>query len=301
MWWDRRKGADQLDALVERRQRAEQRGGRFRATSVKIMQDGVCETFTAALLTPYLDGHGHATDNCGLSFVDPEALRGYVAALDAAGFQVHVHAIGDRAVREALDAIEAVGPAGGRDLRHHLAHLQVVHPDDLDRFARLGVVANFQPLWACADGQMLDLTIPFLGEERAGWQYPIGSLAGRGTALAFGSDWPVSTPNPFAELHVATTRTPPPAAGERPAGPEASFLPEERIALADGVRAFTLGTAYVNHLEHETGSITPGKLADLALVDRDVFALDERDGGVAGAEVLATFVGGEKVYERRGA
>ena len=147
---------------------------RLSAGAVKIMQDGVCETFTAAMLTPYLDVHGHATDNCGLSFVDPESLKEHVALLDAEGFQVHIHAIGDRAVREALDAVEAARVANGPSgLRHHLAHLQVVHPGDLDRFAALGAVANFQPLWACADEQMVELTMPFLGAERSAMQYPI--------------------------------------------------------------------------------------------------------------------------------
>lgn len=304
MWWDRRRGPDQLERLVERRRRAAEAGdeSRFRATSVKIMQDGVCETFTAALLTPYLDHDGHATDNCGLSFVEPEALTSYVAALDRAGFQVHVHAIGDRAVREALDALESAraGAAaegrGDQDLRHHLAHLQLVHPDDLARFAPLGVVANFQPLWACADRQMTELTIPYLGHERAGWQYPIGSLGRTGARLCFGSDWPVSSPDPLTELHVATTRTPPPEPGA--AADDADvFLPHERLGLEAAVEAFTLGSAYVNHLDGETGSIAVGKLADLAVVDRDIFALDGRDGGVAGAKVLATFVGGRAVHE----
>jgi predicted amidohydrolase YtcJ len=301
MWWDRKRGAEQFDGLIERRARAG--SGRFRATSVKIMQDGVCETFTAAMLRPYLDREGHETGNCGLSFVDPEALTRYVSLLDAAGFQVHVHAIGDRAVREALDAIEAARIAADRsplragDHRHHLAHLQVVHPDDLDRFAALGVVANFQPLWACADAQMVELTMPYLGEERSTWQYPIGSLAGLGTRLAFGSDWPVSSPDPLAEMHVATSRTlaPDPGQGSRDATP---FLASEKVDLATAVRAFTLGSAFVNHLDGETGSITPGKFADLAVIDRNLFGIDRADGGLAAAEVLATFVEGRSVFER---
>src|SRR5262249_11303395 len=143
LWWRRAVGLSQLDFLAERR--AVAGGSRFRTTSVKIMQDGVCENFTAAMLAPYLDGHGHEPDGRGASFFDPEELKEAVTAIDARGFQVHIHAIGDRAVREALDAIAAArdvnGPGHGR---HHIAHLQVIHPDDLHRVRDLGVVANCQ-------------------------------------------------------------------------------------------------------------------------------------------------------------
>ncbi|HKH88609.1 MAG TPA: amidohydrolase, partial [Acidimicrobiales bacterium] len=303
LWWERGRGAEQVDGFSALRARAAE-ADRFAATSVKIMQDGVCETFTAAMLTPYLDAHGHSTDNCGLSFVDPESLREHVTLLDAEGFQVHVHAIGDRAVREALDAVESARAANGPSgLRHHVAHLQVVHLDDVERFAGLGVVANFQPLWACGDEQMMELTVPFLGPERSALQYPIGSLQSRSVPIAFGSDWPVSTPNPFAEMHVAVTRVAPAGArfGADPGSvDEAPFLPDERIDLASAVRAFTLGSAYVNHLEAETGSIEPGKRADLAVIDRNLFEVDELDGGVAAAQVIVTMVEGEVVFERAG-
>ena len=167
------------------------------------MQDGVAENGTAALLEPYLDRCGHATDNSGHSFLDAQAVTDAVAALDAAGFQVHVHTIGDRAVRETLDAMVGTDPAR----RHHIAHLQLVHPDDVPRFAELGVAANMQALWACHDDQMVDLTLPFLGEERSRWQYPFGDLHRAGARLVAGSDWPVSTPDPLAAIHTAVTRT----------------------------------------------------------------------------------------------
>jgi predicted amidohydrolase YtcJ len=299
-WWERGRGEEQLEGFLALRAAASE-SDRLVASSVKIMQDGVCETFTAALLTPYLDVHGHAGDNCGLSFVDPEALKDHVRVLDAAGFQVHVHAIGDRAVREALDAIEAARTANGPSgLRHHIAHLQVVHPDDLDRFAPLDVVANFQPLWACADAQMVELTMPFLGPERSALQYPIGSLSSRGALLAFGSDWPVSSPDPLAEMYVAVKRQSPPGSGfgTEPGDRSAPFLPDERIALGEALHAFTLGSAYVNHLEGDTGSIEAGKLADLAVIDRNLFEVDDLDGGIVDAHVVMTMVGGEVVYER---
>ena len=275
--------------------------GRFRATSVKIMQDGIVENFTAGSLQPYLDEHGEPTDNAGLSFVEPEALKRAVTRLDAEGFQVHFHALGDRAVRESLDAVEAARQTNGpNDHRHHLAHLQIVHPDDIPRFRALGAVANAQPLWACYDPQMTELTIPFLGEERASWQYPFGSLARAGATLAFGSDWSVSTPDPMAEMHIAVNRrvgtSHPGLAGNGPQADREIFLPEERLDLATSIAAFTMGSAYVNHLDDVTGSIEVGKFADLAVVDRDLFA--HPPDQIADARVDATFVEGVAVYER---
>jgi predicted amidohydrolase YtcJ len=206
LWWDRLRGSEQIPELVDRR--AEATVGRFRGTSVKIMQDGVAENYTAAMTEPYFDGCGCRTENSGLSFVDPVALKEYVTRLDRDGFQVHFHALGDRAVREALDAVEAALEANGpTDNRHHLAHIQVVHPDDLPRFARLGATANAQPLWAAHEDQMDVLTIPFLGDERASWQYPFADLLRAGARLAAGSDWPVSTAEPMLGIHVAVNRT----------------------------------------------------------------------------------------------
>src|SRR5262245_57600208 len=291
LWWRRDGDSDQLPDLIERRARTLEAGGRFLATSVKIMQDGVCETFTAAMLDPYLDGHGQVTGNRGLSFIDPEALTGYVTALDAAGFQVHFHAIGDRATREVLDAIDAARRANGRnDLRHHLAHLQVVHPDDYPRFADLGATATVQPLWACLDPQMVELTLPFIGPDRAALQYPFRSLAGQGASLAFGSDWPVSSPDPLELLYVAVNRTDPATTGTGQV-----LLPEQRLTLDQSLHAYTMGSAYVNHLDAETGSIEVGKLADLVVLDQDIAA--PAPGDLRSAQVQLTFVAGEKVFE----
>ncbi|MEU7008858.1 amidohydrolase [Streptomyces sp. NPDC046332] len=286
LWWDRERGAEQIDELVARRR--ELSYGRFRAGSVKIMQDGVAENFTAAMTTPYLDGCGCATANSGLSFVDPVALRSYVTRLDALDFQVHFHALGDRAVREALDAVQAAIEANGRrGNRHHLAHLQVVHPDDLGRFARLGAVANIQPLWAAHEPQMDELTIPFLGPERAAWQYPFGSLLRAGATLAAGSDWPVSSPDPIAGIHVAVNRKEPGTADDR------VFLPEQRLDPATAVAAYTAGSAHVNGLD-ETGTLRPGMLADLVVLDRDIFTKPPEE--IAEARVLSTYVGGTPVH-----
>ncbi|MFH9959182.1 amidohydrolase [Streptomyces roseolus] len=286
LWWDRERGAEQIAELVDRRRRLT--SGLFRAGSVKIMQDGIAENFTAAMTSPYLDGCGCATGNTGLSFVDPGALRGYVTELDALDFQVHFHTLGDRAVREALDAVEAAVAANGRrGNRHHLAHLQVVHPGDVPRFAALGAIANIQPLWAAHEPQMDELTIPFLGEERAAWQYPFGSLLRSGATLAAGSDWPVSSPNPLEGVHVAVNRRAP----ESPDG--RVFYPEERIDLLSALTAYTAGAAHVNGHD-DAGSLVAGHLADLVVLDRDVLTAPADE--IAEARVERTYVGGRLVY-----
>ncbi|GLW46654.1 amidohydrolase [Streptomyces sp. NBRC 14336] len=285
LWWDRGRGAEQIPELVERR--AALSHGRFRAGTVKLMLDGVAENGSAALLEPYLDGCGCATANRGTSFVDPGQLPTFVTELDALGFQCHFHALGDRAVRDALDAIEAARAANGRrDTRHHLAHLQVVHPEDVPRFALLDATANIQPLWAAHEPQMDELTIPFLGPERAAWQYPFGALLRSGARLAAGSDWPVSSPDPLAGIHVAVNRVSPDSAAP-------VFLPGERIGLTEALTAYTAGSAHVNHLD-DTGAVQPGALADLVVLDRDPFAVPPQE--LASTRVALTYVGGERVY-----
>jgi predicted amidohydrolase YtcJ len=288
LWWERDRGLEQVEELVERRGSVS--GSRLEAGTVKIMLDGVVENFTASMLEPYLDGRGRPTDNRGIPFVDPDSLPGVVTRLDDEGFQVHFHAIGDRAVRDALDAVEAAVAANGNtDHRHHVAHIQVVHPDDVPRFARLGAVANAQALWACHEPQMDDLTIPFLGPERTTHQYPFGSLLRAGATLAMGSDWSVSTPDPFQQMEVAVTRVDP---GDRVGAP---FLPEERIGVEDAMTAFTRGSAFVNHLDDRTGTIAPGMAADLVVVDRDIGSPEA--GPIGDARALLTMVEGGVVHE----
>ncbi len=257
LWWDRHRGLEQIDELLER---SGLDAPGFHPTTVKIMLDGVLENFTGALLEPYCDGCGGHTDNRGLSFIDTDILDRAVTVLDAAGMQVHMHAIGDRAVRMALDAVATARAANGMtDTRHHVAHLQVVHPEDIPRFATLGVTANCQMYWASTDPQMSELTIPYLGRERAGMQYPFASLQRSGARLAMGSDWSVSTANPLTQIEVGVTRVDP---GDRDVEP---FLPAERIDLATGIDAFTAGSAYVNH-DDRAGSLALGKRADLVLL-----------------------------------
>lgn len=287
LWWDRERGLEQIPDLVERR--AALRAGRFAATSVKIMQDGVAENFTAAMLSPYEDGHGHATSNDGISFVEPALLNEAVTRLDALGFQVHFHAIGDRAARECLDAVRAARFANGpSDGRHHIAHLQVVHPEDVPRFAELGVTANMQALWATYEPQMTELTLPFLGVERGAWQYPFGDLERAGALLAAGSDWPVSSPDPIAAIHTAVNRWSPDEGEQDP------FLAHQALSLRSALTAYTAGSAYVNHLDGGTGTIETGKFADLAVLDRDPFA--HPTARIGDTRVLQTFIEGERVY-----
>ena len=287
LWWQRHQGLEQLEELLHRR--GTDGAGRFRPTSVKMMLDGVAENHTAALLDPYLDSHGCATENSGLDFIDPDELPRFVTELDSLGFQVHFHALGDRAVRNALNAIEAARHANkDSTIRHHLAHLQVIHPDDIPRFAALGATANIQPLWATNESQMTELTIPFLGETRAAWQYPFAALAKTGAHIAGGSDWPVSSPDPLLGMHVAVNRSTPDNA-TRP------FLPEQAISLRTALAAYTAGSARINGLENTVGLIKAGYDADLAIVDADLAAIP--DSEICQASVRQTWVRGELAYD----
>jgi predicted amidohydrolase YtcJ len=293
LWWDRSRGLHQLADLRTRREAAG--GGYFRATTVKLMLDGVCETFTAAMGSPYLDGHGHPTDHAGNLFIEPAELAEATRELADLGFQLHFHAIGDRATTVALDTLAALPAAQRASGRHHLAHLQFISPPDLDRFARLGVVANFQPLWACEDEQNTELTVPFVGPERAAWQYRIGAVLRRGAHVAFGSDWPVSSADPLQEMHVAVNRVLSARLGE-PGRPETTrpLLPAEAITVDAAVGAFTAGVAYVNHEEDVAGTLAPGMLADVAVLDQDLYAIPP--GEVGSTSVAMTIASGQVVY-----
>ena len=283
LWWEHDAGLEQIEGFEL--QRAESAVGRLRADSVKLMLDGILESQTAFVTSPYAGSDGWA----GNPFIDPELLREAVIDLDRRGFQAHFHAIGDAAIRLALDTVEAARAVNGAgDHRHHIAHIELVNPDDVPRFGQLGVVANMQPFWASDDDQMRTLRVPVLGPERAGWQYPFASLLRTGATLAGGSDWTVSTPNPLLEIEVAVTRVAPDTRDVAP------FLPDERLSLDAALRAFTIGSAYVNHLDEETGTIEVGKLADLVVLDRNL--RDESVGPIGDAAVRQTFVEGHEVF-----
>lgn len=291
-WWERSGGLEQVDEMAARRAEfAALDHGRFTLGTTKIMVDGVAENQTAAMLTPYRDVHGHDTANRGLSFIDPALLRDIVTQLDGAGFQVHFHALGDRAVREALDAVEAAREANGpSDGRHHLAHLQVVEERETARFAALDAVANIQALWATHEDQIDELTLPFLQDGAEARQYPFGDLVRHGARLAAGSDWPVSSADPMDAIHIAVTRVAPGLDAEPLGGAH------QRLDLATAMAAYTSGTAWVNHRDHDTGFVREGYLANLVVLDPDPFALPADE--IHRSTVVSTWIEGEPVYSR---
>jgi predicted amidohydrolase YtcJ len=278
LWWDRTRGVEQLDDLLARQHQAAEAG--FATPFVKIMADGIVENRTAALLEDYLDpddataANGAPTGQRGISFVPREALLEALPALERAGFGVHVHAIGDRAVRDTLDSVaHADRHATGRQappVPHQIAHLQIVTPADVPRFAALGVVAVCQALWACHEPQMLDFTLPVLGHPRQQWQYPFAAIAAAGGRLALGSDWPVSSADPWQAVHVAVTRTPPDEPDAEP------FLPEQALTLAAALHAGTAGSTFAAGLR-DTGRIAPGTRADLVVASPDPFSVPSHD------------------------
>ncbi|MDA0992586.1 MAG: amidohydrolase [Proteobacteria bacterium] len=284
LWWERDRGAEQVEDLLALREEFN-KGGLLRPTTVKIMMDGVMENYTAAMLEPYLIPSGSR----GIPMVQPDVLDQVVPLLDKQGFQVHFHSIGDAAIRYALDAIEEASLENGQlGNRHHISHIQMWDPADIPRFQELGVVANFQPVWAYADDYVTELTIPFIGEERARWMYPIKSVQDTGAVIAFGSDWSVSTANPLPQMETAVTRK------DATDDSDTAFIPEERIDLETAIVAFTINAAFVNKQEDETGSIEIGKLADLIVLDQNLFEIDPDD--ISEAKVLLTLFGGEAVY-----
>lgn len=276
------KGLDQIPEFI--RQRATYRGKRLRAETVKIFVDGVIEARTAALLEPYV-----GSDDRGHPNWEPEALDQMVAALDREGFQIHVHAIGDHAVRLALDAFEKARAANGpRDARHQIAHLELIDPQDIPRFQSLGVIADFQPLWAWDDPYINDLTVPVLGPERSRWLYPIGAVAKTGAVVVGGSDWPVTSMYPPAAIQIGITRRDPAA------GPGPAWLPEHTVDLQTLLAAYTIQGAFAAFQEKTTGSIEAGKLADLVVLDKDITQVPAHE--IAGVKVVRTFMEGKEVW-----
>lgn len=255
------------------------------ATAAKLFVDGVIESHTAYLLEPYLDQPGSR----GSANYTPEKLTKLIAALDRAGFQIHIHAIGDGAIRMALDGFESAQTANGRnDARHTIAHLELISPDDIPRFAKLGVIANFQPLWAYADSYISDLTEPVLGPERSRWLYPIGSVIRTGAVVVGGSDWSVSSLNPLEAIQVGVTRY-----GLDDAK-RASWIPDERADLATMIAAYTINGAYLAHREKRTGSIEAGKDADLVVLSANLFTIPPEL--IHKVKVLLTLLEGREVF-----
>ena len=281
---DPEQPVEQVEKLKKLRE--EHRGKYYQAGAAKIFSDGVIEANTAALLQPYLDGKRDLGD---LNW-EPEKLNPLVRRLDEEKFQIHIHAIGDRGIRVALDALDQARQTNGtRDARPVIAHLELIDPADIPRFQPLSVIASFQPLWAYEDPYIKDLTLPKLGPERSRWIYPIMSVAKTGAILALGSDWSVSSVNPLDGIEVAVTRC-----GPNIETCKVPFLPMEKLDLPSALAAYTISGAYANFWEKETGSIEKGKSADLIVLSENLFAVSPEK--INETKVLLTLFEGKAVY-----
>lgn len=295
LWWERDQGLEQIPRLIELRKKYSSE--LVSPRTVKIMQDGLVENYTAVLVDHY---HNVPGPTKGIPMIEPEFLKEVVTALDSLDFQLHFHALGDGAARQSLDAVEeSVYENGQLGNRHHISHLQLTHPDDFDRFAELEVVANFQPLWAYTGDYLTELAAPFIGEERLKWSYAIKSLQNAGALIAFGSDWSVTSANPFHQIETAITRQ---SASEitalenKPVDSEQD-VPlniEQSIDLKTAIDAFTINAAFVNHLEKETGSLEVGKYADMVILDQNLFEINPKD--ISETNALLTLFDGNVVH-----
>lgn len=286
---DPRHFPDSLPAMIDARARVEELGSPLlTAHSVKFFADGVIENETGALLEPYCSGlHDH-----GMLVWEADHLAESVQKVDAAGFQPHIHAIGDAAVRQALDAVEFAARANGRSRqRPVIAHAQLIAADDLARFAELGVIANMQPLWPQLDALMTVLTVPRLGDERSRRQYQMRTLVESGGTLSFGSDWPCSSAVPLEGIAVATSRTT--IEGE-PAG---GWVPDEKLDLEAALAAYSSGVAtqaLADSTDSAWGTIAVGASADLVWLAQDPRAADRQV--LPSIAVRATYLAGTPTY-----
>jgi predicted amidohydrolase YtcJ len=253
---------------------------------VKMMIDGVVESHTAAMLEPYSDDPSVK----GKLFWDPASYTAAVAELDKRGFQLFTHAIGDYGVRTALDAYEHAEEANHTsDRRPRIEHIETIAATDIPRFGKLGVIASMQPLHSYPDADTLEVWARNAGPDRASRAWAWKSIANGGGHLAFGSDWPVVTLNPWEGVQTAVTRQT--VEGK----PDAGFVPAQRLSVEETVRGYTLGAAYAGRREKTEGSIEPGKLADLIIISQNIFETDVHR--LAQTKVLTTIVGGRVVYQ----
>jgi predicted amidohydrolase YtcJ len=254
--------------------------------SVKFFMDGVVESHTAAFLEPYTD----LPSTKGSLFWDPEKYKAAVAELDKKGFQLYTHAIGDYAVRTALDAYEsAENKNHSKDHRNRVEHIETISPADIPRFGKLGIIASMQPLHSYPDEDTLDVWARNIGPERASRAWVWKGIAQDGGHYAFGSDWPVVTLNPFEGIQTAVTRQ---TSDSKPPG---GFVPSQKLTVAQAVEGYTIEAAYAGHLEKTEGSLETGKVADVIMLDRNIFEIDPRT--IDDTKVLLTIVGGKIVYE----
>lgn len=281
--WDYERGIEQVAELIERRDKAS--GSRFRAVAVKFFLDGDLINETASLIDPYADEPGDR----GQAYFELDTIAEAAQKLDGEEFQLHFHAVGDAAVRQALDAIEAAVEANGpRDRRHQVAHLKLIDPADLPRFAELGVTANYQALWAKWNEDW-PAERALLGEERFGRLIQINSMLQSGARVVMGSDWISESMNPLFSIQVAVTRQP-------VDGGEPAWIPEERISLEAAIEAYTINGAWLIRQEGETGSIELGKAADLIVLEKNLFEIEPEK--IAAVPVHMTMLDGEIVYRK---
>lgn len=277
---------DELQRILDARQRYHDDW--LAAGTAKLFLDGVIESHTAAMLAPYSDD-GHQNEKGDL-FWDPAEYKKAVKQLDANGIQIFTHAIGDRAVRLALDAYEEAAVANHTvDARHRIEHIETVSAQDIPRFGELGVIASFQPLHAYPDDDTLKIWARNAGPERALLGFAWHSIEDAGGVLAFGSDWPIVTLNPWPGVQNAVTRQ------TTDGNPPGGWLPKQRISLADAIKGYTLGAAAAGHREKTEGSLEPGKVADLIILSQDLFKI--APSAIVKTEVLLTMVGGKVVYQ----
>jgi predicted amidohydrolase YtcJ len=256
------------------------------AGGAKIFLDGVIETNTAAMLAPYSNNPAMSGD----LLWEPAAYKRYVSELDKRGIQVFTHAIGDRAIRLALDAYENAAESNGTtDLRHRIEHIEDPAAADIPRFGKLGVIASMQPLHAYPDEDTLGIWSVNVGPERAQRGWPLQSIQKAGGVLAFGSDWPIVTLSPWPGLQNAVTRQ---TTDGKPAG---GWLPSERVTLADALKGYTLNAAFAGHREKDEGSLEVGKLADFIVISQDIFKV--APSKISDTQVLLTVVGGRVAYK----
>ncbi|WP_294392647.1 amidohydrolase [uncultured Sphingomonas sp.] len=277
--WDNGRGFEQMADIVKLS--ADARGKGLTANGVKFFMDGVIPQQTAAMLAPY-----EGTNVKGETQISAARLKEAVADLEKRGMQSHFHAIGDGAVRQALDAVAAAHGGAASDTRPMISHLNVIDPADQARFGKLGVAAIFQPLWACNEPYMA-LMLERIGPVRTRYVYPEAGVLKGGGRIAYGADWSVASANPLEGIEVALTRV-------APGGSLPPLLPEQAVSLESALKAYTINVAYVNHLEKVTGSITVGKSADLVVLDQDLFRI--KPAAIHTTKVVATIFQGREVY-----